>query len=199
MEPDPGNTGGGKTMKKSSESESTTQIFAEAIVFIALSAALNSIKLYQLPYGGSVTLAGMVPVLWLSLRRGPVVGTYAGIVLGLVVMMIEPYLYYPAQILLDYPIAFGALGLAGIFKKRPVIGVGVGMLGRFISHFVSGVFFFSMYAKDWGMDPVTYSIAYNGSYLLPEFIISAVIIYLLLKKKLLDFDIYPRPRKSIQS
>ncbi len=199
MEPDPGNTGGGKTMKRSSESESATQLLAEAIVFIALSAALNSIKLYQLPYGGSVTLAGMVPVLWLSLRRGPVVGTYAGIVLGLVVMMIEPYLYYPAQVLLDYPIAFGALGLAGIFRKRPVIGVGVGMLGRFISHFVSGVFFFSMYAKDWGMGPVTYSIAYNGSYLIPEFVVSAVIIYLLSKKKLLDFNLYPRLRKSIQS
>ena len=174
-------------MKKGSEHDSTTKIFAEAIVLVSLSAALNSIKLYQLPYGGSVTLAGMVPVLWLSLRRGPVVGTYAGIVLGLVVMMIEPFLYYPAQVLLDYPLAFGALGLAGFFKKRPVIGVGVGMLGRFISHFISGVFFFYMYAKDWGMNPVTYSIAYNGSYLLPEFIVSAVIIYLLSKKKLLDF------------
>ncbi len=174
-------------MKKSSEIKFQTKVFAEAIVFIALSAALNSIKLYQLPYGGSVTLAGMVPVLWLSLRRGVVVGTYAGVVLGLVVMIIEPYLYQPAQVLLDYPLAFGALGLAGFFKKRPVIGVGVGMLGRFISHFISGVFFFYMYAKDWGMDPVTYSVAYNGSYLLPEFIVSAVIIYILSKKKLLDF------------
>jgi len=154
-----------------------------------LSAALNSIKLYQLPYGGSVTLAGMVPILWLSLRRGPIIGTYAGVVLGLVVMTIEPYLYQPAQVLLDYPLAFGALGLAGFFRKRPVLGVGVGMLGRFISHFLSGVFFFYMYAKDWGMDPVTYSIAYNGSYLLPEFIVSAVIIYALFKKNLLNLNL----------
>jgi len=176
-------------MSKSLETKFGTKIFAEAIVFVALSAALNSIKLYQLPYGGSVTLAGMVPVLWLSLRRGPVIGTYAGIVLGLVVMMIEPYLYQPAQVLLDYPIAFGALGLAGFFKKRPLIGVGGGMLGRFISHFISGLFFFYMYAKDWGMDPVTYSIAYNGSYLLPEFIVSAVIIYTLAKKNLLNFNL----------
>jgi thiamine transporter len=166
-----------------------TKVFAEAIVFVALSAALNSIKIYQLPYGGSVTLAGMVPIFWLSLRRGPIIGTYAGIVLGFVVMIIEPYLYYPAQILLDYPIAFGALGLAGLFKKRPVIGVGAGMLGRFVSHFISGVFFFYMYAKDWGMDPITYSVAYNGSYLLPEFIVSAVIIYLLSKKNLLNFNV----------
>jgi thiamine transporter len=166
-----------------------TKIFAEAIVFIALSAALNSIKLYQLPYGGSVTLAGMVPILWLSLRRGPVIGTYAGIVLGLVVMIIEPYLYNPVQILLDYPVAFGALGLAGFFKKRPLVGVGAGMLGRFISHFISGVFFFCMYAEYWNMDPVTYSVAYNGSYLLPEFVVSAVIIYILSKKNVLNFNL----------
>jgi thiamine transporter len=162
-----------------------TNIFAEAIVFIALSAALNSIKLYQLPYGGSVTLAGMVPVLWFSLRRGAIVGTYAGLVLGLVVLVIEPFLYSPVQVLLDYPIAFGALGLAGLFQRRPVIGVGVGMLGRFVSHFLSGLFFFYMYAADWGLDPVSYSVAYNGSYLLPEFIISAVMIYALAKRKLL--------------
>jgi thiamine transporter len=179
----------GKTMKEPTDLETKfpTKIFAETIVFIALSAALNSIKLYQLPYGGSITLAGMVPILWLSLRRGPVIGTYAGIVLGLVVMIIEPYLYNPVQILLDYPIAFGALGLAGLFKKHPILGVGAGMLGRFISHFISGVFFFYMYAGYWNMDPITYSIAYNGSYLLPEFIVSAVIIYIISKKDILNF------------
>jgi len=172
-----------------SEKRLETKVFAEAIVFIALSAALNSIKLYQLPYGGSVTLAGMVPILWLSLRRGPTIGTYAGIVLGLVVLIIEPFLYQPAQVLLDYPLAFGALGLAGFFRKRPVIGVSVGLLGRFIFHFTSGLVFFYMYAKDWGMDPITYSTVYNGSYLLPEFIVSAVIIYLLARKNLLNFNI----------
>ena len=176
-------------MSENSSSRNRTGILAEAIVLIALSAVLNSIKIYQLPYGGSVTLAGMVPVLWLSMRRGPIIGTYAGVVLGLVVLFIEPYLYSPAQVLLDYPIAFGALGLAGLFRKRPLIGVGVGMLGRFVSHFTSGVLFFYMYAKDWGMDPITYSVAYNGSYLLPEFVVSIVIIYILSRKKLLNFKL----------
>jgi len=166
-----------------------TRIFAEAIVFVALSAVLNAIKLYQLPYGGSITLAGMVPILWLSLRRGPIIGTYAGIVLGLVVMVIEPYLINPVQVLLDYPLAFGALGLAGFFRKRPVIGVGVGMFGRFMAHFVSGIVFFYMYAEYWNMDPITYSIAYNGSYLLPEFIVSALIIYILSKRNLLNLKL----------
>jgi len=174
---------------KKSNTETHTKIFAETILFIALSAALNNIKLYQLPYGGSVTLFGMVPILWLALRRGPTVGTYAGVVLGLVMMMIEGYIYYPAQVLLDYPLAFGALGLAGFFKKHPVFGVGVGLLGRFISHFISGVFFFSQYAADWHLDPIPYSIAYNGSYLLPEFLISAAVIYVLSKRNLLNFGL----------
>jgi len=162
-----------------------TQIFAEAIIFVSLSAVLNAIKLTTLPYGGSVTLAGMVPILWLSLRRGVVVGTYAGVVLGLVVLVIEPFIFHPVQVLLDYPIAFGALGLAGLFQKRSVVGVGVGMLGRFIAHFLSGVFFFYMFAANWGLDPVSYSIAYNGSYLFPEFIVSAIIIYVLDKRNAL--------------
>jgi thiamine transporter len=162
-----------------------TKIFAEAIVLVAASAVLTAIKLYTLPFGGSITLAGMVPVLWLALRRGPAVGVFAGMVLGLVDMVIEPFLYNPYQVLLDYPLAFGALGLAGFLEDRPVVGVGVGIFGRFLSHFLSGVLFFYMYAKDWGLDPVSYSIAYNGSYLLPEFIISAVIIYAVAKRKLL--------------
>jgi len=173
-----------------SRSTFQTKIFAEAMIFVALSAVLNSIKLWgPLPYGGSVTLAGMVPILWLSLRRGAVIGTYGGVVLGLVVMVIEPYLYNPVQVLLDYPIAFGALGLAGLFQKRPIVGVGIGMLGRFIAHFVSGVFFFWMFAAEWGLDPISYSIAYNGSYLLPEFIVSAIIIYTLEIKKVLRISL----------
>jgi thiamine transporter len=176
----------GKKVSSIEPNVSNTRILTEAIVLVALSAVLNSIKLYQLPYGGSITLAGMVPILWLALRRGTVVGTYAGMVLGLVVIVIEPYIYSPVQVLLDYPIAFGALGLAGFFPKRPLIGVGIGMLGRFIAHFLSGIFFFYMYAAYWGMDPVTYSMVYNGSYLLPEFVISAIIIYMLSKRNLLN-------------
>jgi thiamine transporter len=166
-----------------------TKIFAEIVVFTALSAILNSIKIYQLPYGGSVTLVGMVPVLWLSLRRGPTVGILAGLVLGLVVMVIEPYLYSPIQILLDYPLAFGALGLAGLFKKKPILAVSVGMLGRFICHFISGLVFFYMYAESLGMTPVVYSIVYNASYLIPEFVISAIVIQILSKKNLINLNL----------
>jgi thiamine transporter len=167
-----------------------TRILAEAIVFIALSNVLYVLsKLYfpflGLPQGGSVTLASMVPLLWFALRRGLRWGVEAGLIYGLVHMVISGDIYYPTQVLLDYPLAFGALGLAGAFKKQPVIGVGVGITGRFICHFVSGVVFFGQYAWE-GWHPVLYSAAYNATYLVPEFIVSAIIIYILLKRELLE-------------
>jgi len=167
-----------------------TKILAEAIVFIALANVLYiTSKLYfpflRLPQGGRVTLASMVPLLWFALRRGPRWGVEAGIVYGLVHMVISGDVYYPTQILLDYPLAFGALGLAGAFKKQPVIGVGIGILGRFICHFISGVIFFGQYAWE-GWNVIAYSAAYNATYLVPEFIVSAIIIFTLLKRDLLN-------------
>ncbi|MCJ7423252.1 energy-coupled thiamine transporter ThiT [Candidatus Bathyarchaeota archaeon] len=159
------------------------------IVFIALANVLYILsKLYlpflRLPEGGTITIASMVPLLWFALRRGPRWGVEAGIVYGLVHMIISGDIYYPTQILLDYPLAFGALGLAGAFQKRPVIGVGVGILGRFICHFISGIVFFGQYAWE-GWNVVAYSAAYNATYLVPEFIVSAIIIFTLLKRDLL--------------
>jgi len=86
-------------------------------------------------------------------------------------------------VLLDYPIAFGLLGLAGFFQKRPFIGVTVGIIGRFVAHFLSGIIFFAIYAGE--MNPVIYSAVYNGGYLLVELVISIYVIYLLRASKVL--------------
>jgi thiamine transporter len=168
---------------------SETRIFAEMIVFIALAEALYIVsKLYlpflHLPEGGSITLGSMVPLIWFALRRGLRWGLEAGIVYGLVHIAIFGEIYYPAQILLDYPLAFGALGLAGAFQKRPMIGVGIAIFGRFVFHFISGVVFFGPYAWE-GWNVYAYSAAYNASYLVPEFIISAIVIFILLKRNVL--------------
>jgi len=135
--------------------------------------------------GGSLTAGSMVPIFWLSLRRGARTGIEAGVVLGFVVMIIEPFLFHPVQVLLDYLIPFGVLGLAGLFRTRPLVGVAVGMSGRFISHFLSGIIFAEIYIPA-GEHPVIYSVLYNSTYLIPELIISSVIIYLLAKRKLLE-------------
>jgi thiamine transporter len=167
-----------------------TRIFAEMILFIALANALYLVSKFYLPFlhlpqGGTITIGSMVPIVWFSLRRGLRWGVEAGIIYGLVHMIISGDIYYPTQIILDYPLAFGALGLAGAFRNRPVIGVSVGILGRFACHFVSGVVFFGQYA--WaGWNVYAYSAAYNATYLVPEFIISSAVIFLLLKRNLLN-------------
>jgi len=158
-----------------------TKIMAEIVVVVALSYALNLIVLFRMPQGGSVTAVSMVPILWLALRRGTKVGVLAGVIFGLVDMMPQPFVVHPVQFLLDYPLAFGSLGLAGLFQKHPIAGVVTGIFGRFVCHFVSGMVFFAMYAPS-GMNPAVYSAIYNGSYLAVELVFSIVIMYVLVRR-----------------
>jgi thiamine transporter len=163
----------------------STKIIAEVAVFVALATVLSHIKIFSLPQGGSVTAGSMMPILWLALRRGPKIGLFSATVYGLVQFAVDvPYIAHPVQVLLDYPIAFGMLGLAGFFQKRPFIGITVGITGRFLAHFVSGFVFWATYAPK-GMNPVIYSVLYNGGYLLPELAISIFIVYLLQKSNVL--------------
>jgi len=180
LEPEPGNAGGGKNMSKTF----STRALSEIVVVIALSTVLSYIKIYHLPQGGSITAGSMVPLLWLSLRRGAKIGLFASIVYGIVQLLVEPFVYHPVQVLLDYPLAFGALGLAGFFTSYALIGVAVGIFGRFVSHLLSGVIFFTEYAPE-GMSPIVYSAIYNGSYLIGELIVSAVLTYIIIKRGLL--------------
>ncbi len=168
--------------------KSETRVLAEGTIFVALSVVLKDVlpPIYHLPQGGSVSAAGMVPLLWFSLRRGLRSGLEASTVYGLIHMVLPgSYIVDPVQALLDYPIAFAALGLAGIFRKYPLLGVGVGIFGRFLAHFASGIWFFSAYAPA-GTHPMVYSAIYNGGYLIIELVISVIIIYLLVKRKLIN-------------
>jgi thiamine transporter len=165
----------------------STKIITEIIVFVSLASVLSYIKIFELPQGGSVTAGSMVPILWLGLRRGSKVGLFGAVLYGVVQFAIDPYFVHPAQFLLDYPVAFGLLGISGFFQNRPFIGVTLGIFGRFIAHFFSGIIFFAIYAGD--MNPVLYSAVYNGGYLLIELLISNYILYLLRKSKVLQIYI----------
>jgi thiamine transporter len=159
----------------------TTRVLAEVAVLVALSTVLFYFKLYTFPQGGEVTFGSMTPILLLSLRRGVKAGVIAGVVFSFIVLALEPFVYYPAQFFLDYPLAFGALGLAGLFKGRggvgAVAGVAVGIGGRFVCHFLSGVIFFANYAAEYGYsNAYIYSAVYNASYLIPELAISVTAI-----------------------
>jgi len=171
---------------------SRTKLLAEMAVAIALGTVLSFVKFSIWPQGGSVTAGSMVPLFWFSLRRGAKLGVTAGVVHGMVQFFVEPFFVHPAQMLLDYPIAFGALGLAGLFRKHEVGGVAAGIGGRFLAHFISGVIFFAIYAPqvylglNIGANAYTYSALYNGSYLVPELVISSVLMIVLIKRNLID-------------
>jgi len=166
------------------------RIITETIVMVALAGALYLIKIFTLPQGGSVTLGSMVPIFLLALRRGLRIGIVAGVAFGLVALVEDVYsgvevIFYPAQVILDYPLAFGLLGLAGFFQKIPILGVGIGIAARFCSHFVSGVLFFASYAPA-GVSPFVYSAVYNGGFLIPEFVITAALMIALLRVRALE-------------
>src|SRR5438094_7611999 len=152
----------------------------ELAIAVALTAVLSQIRVYKLPQGGSITAGSMVPIFYVALRWGFRWGVLAGLLAGVVNYITEPFYVHPVQVLLDYPIAFGAIGLAGLFQRRPVAGVVVGGAGRFVAHFLSGIVFFASYAPK-GVSPAVYSAVYNGSYMLPEVIISSILTVLVLR------------------
>ena len=123
-----------------------------------------------------------------AFRRGPRIGVFAGTVFGIEQLFLGGYWFMLAQVILDYPVAYACLGLAGLFRKSPIVGVAVSLTARFLAHFVSGVVFFGAYAPP-EMGPYVYSAVYNGSYMLPEFVISAILIYLLIQRGILEYGI----------
>jgi len=158
------------------------RVLTEAALAIALAFVLGFIKVFQMPFGGSISLE-MIPLILLALRQGPWVGMVAGAAYGLLNLAIEPVVVHPVQVLFDYPLAFGALGLAGFFQptvRGAVLGAIVAVLARFASHFVSGVVFFASYAPE-GWNPLVYSAAYNAAYLVPSLIIALVVVVVLLR------------------
>jgi len=161
------------------------QILAEVAIFTALATVLSILPpLWRMPQGGSVSLASMVPIIWLALRRGPKVGIATGLLYGVIQFMIDPYAINPFQWFFDYPLAFGVLGLAAFFPNRPILGSTIAITGRFLMHFISGaVYWAPIIASD--MNPVIYSTIYNGTYLLPELVISGAILYVLFRIRVL--------------
>lgn len=156
------------------------QRLVELGIAIALVVVLSNVRIYRLPQGGSITAGSMVPIFYVALRWGARWGILAGILAGVVNYIADPYFVHPLQVLLDYPVAFGLLGLAGLFPRRPVVGIVVGGAGRWLAHFVSGVIYFAQNAPK-GTSPAVYSAIYNGSYMLPEVVISVILTLVVLR------------------
>ncbi len=147
---------------------------------MAMSFVLSYIKLYSMPLGGSVTLASMLPLLWYSNKFGVRNGLIAGAAYGLLQLIQKPEIYHWVQVLLDYPLAFMMLGLAGCVKNLQ-IGSLIGVAGRWIMHILSGAIFFAEWVPEGWSNAWVYSAAYNGAYLLVDLIICIVLSFVLAK------------------
>jgi thiamine transporter len=168
---------------------------AEIAVALALALVLSWVAQafpLRMPQGGSLGLE-MLPVLFIAVRRGVVPGIVTGMLFGLLQLAGvggAPFIFHPVQAALDYPLAFGALGLAGLVPVPPAstrraflalaLAVGVGALGRLAFHFVAGLVFFAEYAPSWEA-PWLYALTYNALYLVPSAVATALVLWPLLK------------------
>ncbi len=155
---------------------STKEICVSAIL-IAIAYIISSfIPALSLPQGGTLTFCSMLFVCIIGYLYGPKVGLLSALAYGLLQLIIKPSIYHPVQLLLDYPLAFTSLGISGFFYKKKnglVIGYILGVLGRYICHVISGIVFFAEYAEG---NVILYSLVYNLTYILPEMVLSIVII-----------------------
>lgn len=148
---------------------------------MALAVVTSMIKLFDMPMGGSVTLCSMLFVCLIGYWYGLGGGLMATIAYGFLQLIIDPYIISIPQMLTDYIFAFGALGLSGIFadKKRGLIlGYLLGIFGRFVFSFLSGMIFFGSYGADYGMSAPLYSFLYNGSYIAAEGVVTVAVLLL---------------------
>ncbi|MGL4362763.1 MAG: energy-coupled thiamine transporter ThiT [Cellulosilyticaceae bacterium] len=173
--------------KKEKQTRHTIDKLTLSGMCISLSFILSYISLFKLPQGGSITLASMLPILLFSFFAGPRFGLIAGATFGVLQFLQGGVAIHWFALLLDYPLSFMCLGLSGIVSKKIIpisyrfcIGVTIAVFGRFVMSVLSGAIFYSMYAPE-GMNAWLYSILYNGSYLLPELIITLVIGVIILK------------------
>lgn len=154
-----------------------TRALTLSALLIALSMVLGQIKLFPMPQGGSVTLLSMLPIAYLGYLYGVKKSVMAGMVVGLLNLIFNPYVIHPIQLLLDYPIAFGAMGLSGLSRKNLNLGYIMGISGRYICAVLSGIIFFGAYAPQ-GWNAVKWSLWYNITYIAAEAVITLIVINL---------------------
>lgn len=155
------------------------KLMARIGIALALATILNMIKIYSLPNGGgSISLGSMIPLLLIAFMYGPEIGLLTGFLFGIISLIINPYIIHPIQVLFDYPLPFMAIGFAGYFKNNMPLGTTIGMILRFVCHFISGYAFFGEFAPE-GWSPAVYSLAVNGVAVGAELIICLIIMSLL--------------------
>ena len=173
-------------MRGGKDKKTDVRALTVSALLIALATVLGQIKIFEMPQGGSVTLLSILPIVVCGYLLGTRRGVMAGFCVGLINLIFGPYVIHPVQLLMDYPIAFGALGLSGLTRNTKnglTKGYIIGIIGRYICAVLSGVIFFGAYAPE-GFNAWTWSLWYNLTYLAAEGILTIIVINIPAVKKM---------------
>ena len=169
--------------------KNSTRALCEGAAMVALAMVLGYIKFFELPQGGSITI-GMLPIFLFAVRFGLGKGLLCSIAYGILQLIFDgAYAWGWTSMILDYLVAYGVLGFAGLFagKKWGIFaGTVLGCVLRFIVHYISGVTIYRISApteifNHTFTDPRLYSLIYNGSYVFIDMVICLVIFAFLMK------------------
>lgn len=172
-------------------------LMVEIAIFAALGFVLDFIA-FRMPQGGSVSLV-MIPIVLMAFRRGIAAGVVTGLLVGLLQIVtgfisVAPlsFGFVVMQVILDYLLAYGVVGLAGMMRGRYLeavqakktgkiivmvaLGVLIGSFLRYVIHVITGILFFGMFADG---NVFIYSAVYNATYMIPVAIVAAIVCSLL--------------------
>lgn len=153
------------------------KVITECGMLLAVAMALSYVRLIRLPSGGSVSL-GPLPLLLIGARHGTITGILSGLLFGLLSLARQPFIVHPLQFILDYPLAYAALGLAGSIRwttgLKAAMAITIASIIRLHFHVIAGALFF-VTDRETVSSALMVAYAYNLSYLVPEAIICTII------------------------
>ena len=173
---------------RTNEKKNDVSILVKTAILLAVTFVLNHITLFRMPQGGSITAFSMFALFLVSYLFGARQGILAGLAYGLLDLVLNPYVIHPMQIFLDYPLAFGAIGIGGLLRNNNngiITGYLLGVLGRYLIVVLSGIIFWGEYAAE-GFNAVSWSFFYNMTYILPEAVITVLILMIPQVRNLFD-------------
>ena len=163
-------------------------------IMIALATVLGMVKVIQMPLGGSVTLLSMLPIALISVEYGIKWGLTASfanalVQTGLSIAKVFSWGLSPlavvGTIVFDYMLAYFVIGLSGMFRKKGIwgicIGIAIAITLRFICHVITGALIFDIWMPEEWSNPWLYSVCYNGLYMLPEMVFTMIGTVILFK------------------
>lgn len=172
----------------------STRMLVESALMVAIGTVLSVLKI-DLPFGGGVTVASMLPLVLISHRYGWRWGVFTAFVYSLIQLVLgvdnvgyaTGFLMAAGVVLLDYVLAYTVIGLSGLFgsgRKGVAIGIAVTFCLRFLCHFVTGVWIWGAWMPEEFMglpmsSPYLYSFLYNGWYMLAEIIVTELLAMVL--------------------